>query len=182
VPRSDAELIDACSKGDELAWRQLVDRYQHLVYAIPRRYGLGTEDREEVFQSVFLRLFQNLEELRDRERLVGWLITTAHRESWKLGKAASALSADDGIVDLESPPSHLAEQWELAHRVRSALAELDLRCQKLLESLFLQHGGCTYEEAAQKLGIPLGSVGPTRKRCFRKLKEICEERGLWPPP
>src|SRR5215210_4737156 len=82
LTKSDAELLLACRRGDETAWDELVDRYQRLISTIPRRAGLGEEQTADVFQEVFLTLFEKLDEIREPERLRSWLVTTAKFKTW----------------------------------------------------------------------------------------------------
>jgi len=80
----DTELIEACLKGDDQAWEALLVRYQRLIYSIPLRYGLPEHDANDVFQNVSLLLWENLERVRDRERLGAWLVITTRRECWRM--------------------------------------------------------------------------------------------------
>src|ERR1044071_4993326 len=81
---TDRELLNACRVGDESAWEVLVDRYQRLIYAIPRRAGLNEDQASEVFQEVFATLLQKLDDITDPDRLHAWLVTTARRKTWRL--------------------------------------------------------------------------------------------------
>jgi len=81
---TDRELLNACRKGDEASWEVLVERYQRLIYAIPRRAGLNEDQASEVFQEVFATLLQKLNDITDPDRLHAWLVTTARRKTWRL--------------------------------------------------------------------------------------------------
>lgn len=177
--RSDPALIQSCLDGDESAWNELVERYGRLVYSIPRRYGLAGPDADDVFQNVFSIVLRRLPTLRDRTRLSAWLITTTHRECWRLGKLASTdAELVEGLVDVSAPPAQQLMLWERQHLVRQALSQLDARCQALLTALFLEPETPNYEEIAARLGMAVGSVGPTRARCFKKLEAILVEMGV----
>jgi RNA polymerase sigma factor (sigma-70 family) len=176
---TDAQLLDECRNGDQRAWSALVDRYGRLVYSVPRRYGLNDSDCDDVFAGVWAAVFRHLAQLRDETRLSAWLITTAHRESWRVGKKRpNALDLDDQIADVSSPGEDQLEQWEQQHLVRQALAKLGGPCQELLSALFLEPGVPSYESIAHRLGMRVGSIGPTRARCFRKLQKILETMGF----
>ncbi|HBY98208.1 MAG TPA: sigma-70 family RNA polymerase sigma factor [Chloroflexi bacterium] len=176
--RSDPALIQSCLDGDETAWNELIERYGRLVYSIPRRYGLCPADADDVFQNVFTIVFRRLPSLRDQTRLSAWLITTTHRECWRLGKLAdSAAALDETVVDVSSPPAQEVLRWERQHVVHEALDQLDERCQALLKALFLDPDRPNYEEIAAQLGMAVGSVGPTRGRCFKKLETILVAMG-----
>jgi RNA polymerase sigma factor (sigma-70 family) len=181
VHLSDPVLIQACLDGDEGAWRELVDRYGRLVYAIPKRMGLSDGDADDVFQNVFVTLLRHLDNLRDRTRLSAWLITTTRREAWRYGRAISRraeFALDESIVDEAPPPIEDLVRWEREQAVRQAMRRLDARCRELLTMLFLEPAATRYELIATRLGMPAGSIGPTRARCFKKLDAILREMGI----
>lgn len=181
VRLSDPLLVRACLAGDEAAWEELVDRYGRLVYAISRRLGLSETDAEDVFQNVFVALLRNLSSLRDQTRLSAWLITTTRREAWRLGRSGARRAEDELDESLPADdPGALDDvlRWEREQGVRQAMRRLDDRCRKLLTLLFLEPATPSYESVASRLGIPIGSVGPTRARCFKKLDAILRELGV----
>ena len=181
VGRRTPDPIEACLRGDKRAWDEIVERYGRLVYSIPRRYGMSDADADEVFQNVFLILFRRLRSLEDRERLSAWLITTTHRECWRIGRQSGMVGLDEQIADVGEPNTEDAVRWEQQHLVRVALETLGGRCEALLQRLFLNGGGGSYEDIARELGMKAGSIGPTRARCFRKLERILVDLGVHPP-
>ena len=82
LERSDAELIRDCRSGSQTAWDELVARYQRLIFAIPRRAGLSDEQSADVFQDVFLTLFEKLDEIQQPEKIRSWIVTTAKFKTW----------------------------------------------------------------------------------------------------
>ncbi|MEN3334876.1 MAG: hypothetical protein V7641_4241, partial [Blastocatellia bacterium] len=82
--REDHALVAACLAGDSAAWEALVARYQRLVYSIPLKARLSADDAADIFQSVWLKLYEKLASLRDHEKLSSWLITTTTREVWRV--------------------------------------------------------------------------------------------------
>jgi RNA polymerase sigma factor (sigma-70 family) len=183
MPTDDAaELLSACRAGDPEAWETLVRRYQRLIYAIPRRAGLSDDQAAEVFQRVCIALFEHLDRIDRPERIGAWLATTARRESWRqIRRARSSVSLDLGddednpilqIADSALLPDEALEQAERQHAVRLALLELDERCRTLLTELFYRDDPPPYADIAAALGVPTGSIGPTRARCLRKLQQI----------
>jgi RNA polymerase sigma factor (sigma-70 family) len=185
-PEDNAALLRACRAGDQEAWEQLVRRYQRLIYTIPRRAGLGDDAAAEVFQRVWLTLFEHLHRIERPERLASWLATTARRESLRqlrLERAQSARSSGEELYDeaalLPDPallPDELIERVERRQLVREALGDLDERCRTLLTLLFARDEPPAYAEIAAAIGVPEGSVGPTRARCLRKLQRALEDR------
>jgi RNA polymerase sigma factor (sigma-70 family) len=182
---TDKELLIACRQGHESSWEALIDRYQRLIYAIPRRAGLNEDQSREVFQEVFATLFQKLNDINEPERLHAWLVTTARRKTWRLlskekslqtanakdevGQEALAMLADYGPL-----PDEALERLEEQHRIRAA-SSLDERCQKLLTMLYYETQSPSYAAIAAALGMPEGSIGPTRARCLKKLLQMLEK-------
>ena len=175
---TDAELVTRSVAGDERAWRELVDRYKRLVFSIPRRYRFPDDQCDDVFQNVFANLLRHLAQLRDVESLPKWMITTTHRECWRLSRTTQAArgvgktSPDSSLVDPAAPPDQLAESWERQHAVDQALRTLGGRCEQLLRAIFLDPSRPSYNEISARLGMPLGSIGPVRARCLAKLSEL----------
>lgn len=178
----DVALIAACVRDNQNAWRELVTRFSRLVYSIPRRYGLDDQSCDDVFQTVFANLSKRLADLRDPRSLPKWLITTAHRATWRILRErirdAAAAVHDGERVDADAPAPDRVLQWERQHMVRQALIRLGGRCQALLEALYLDPAKPSYEQISQRMDIPVGGIGPTRSRCLAKLSEICEVLGL----
>jgi RNA polymerase sigma factor (sigma-70 family) len=183
---TDKELLTSCRKGNESAWQALVDRYQRLVYAVPRRAGLNEDQAGDVFQEVFVTLFEKMNEINQPDRLHAWLVTTARRKTWRLLSKQRSLQstqtddtgADDEVllvVDNSPLPDETLVRLEEQHRIRTALAGLDTRCQKLLTMLYYEAEPAPYSEIAALLGTPEGSIGPTRARCLKKLLSLLRE-------
>lgn len=180
---TDRELLNACRKGDEASWEVLVERYQRLIYAIPRRAGLSEDQASEVFQEVFATLLQKLNDITDPDRLHAWLVTTARRKTWRLMSKERLLnrgSASDeehdeevsAVVDNAPLPDETLMRLEEQHRIRTALLALDERCQKLLTLLYYRPEPPSYAEIAQAFGTSEGSIGPTRARCLKKMMQL----------
>lgn len=168
-------LVTRAAGGDQDAWNDIVDRYAPLVYAICTRYRLGTHDIEDVGQSVWLLLVEQLGRLREPAALPGWLATTTARECLRVvttarraerlatGPDGSAVFVDDRAIDDEI----LAAERHAA--LRAAFAELPARCQQLL-SMLVSDPPRSYAEIHDELGVPVGSIGPQRARCLDRLR------------
>lgn len=178
---TDAELVQRCRDGHESAWRLLVRRYERLVYTVPRRAGLSSEQAADVFQAVFSRLFNALDRLEDGARVRAWLVTTARRETLRLLEDSGPPLVADGedvlaaIADDAPLPDQLLEALQRQDRVRRAVARLDDKSRRFVELVFLQDEPPSYDEIAATLGIPVGSIGPTRARCLAKLRALLSE-------
>lgn len=177
--RSIAQLVEACLENCQDSWDELVDRYARLVYSTARNWGLNESDADDVFQAVFLILCQRLGTIRDPERLGSWLITSARRECWRLCRRQPVVST---INIIESPISDSttadAEQLEEQYLIWLALEELGGQCERLLRALFGHSGDENYASIAEHLGMEIGSIGPTRARCFLKLERILGRLGI----
>jgi len=181
--RDDHSLIEGCLGSDQTAWRQLIERYSRLVFSIPKRSGLDEQSCDDVFQTVFIALLDQLSKLRDYRTLPKWLITATHRATWRALKDRNPRQSNGMLQDAgdRDPPALPADQliaWERQHLVRQAMERLGGRCQTLLEALYLDSTEPSYEIVSRRLQIPIGSIGPTRARCLAKLSEICGEMGF----
>lgn len=184
--QDDSTLIAACRQGDANAWETLVMRYQRLIYSIPSRAGLDEQQSAEVFQIVFARLIEHLARLEQPDRVQAWLVTTAKRETWRLLRQRAAagreVSTDDESA--QELPDHLPlphetlQKLEDQHLVQLALEQLDARCRRLLVLLYYQDAPPSYTDVATELGIPSGSIGPTRARCLQKLRGQLKQAGF----
>ena len=180
------DLVTRAGAGDKQAWDMLVERYAPLIWSICCRYQLGA-DAEDISQSVWLRLVGQLDKIRDPAALPGWLATTTRRECLRLLGAARGPLADGYVVDAEAVPdeqARTAEEELLTAERHAALREgfWDLPpCGQQLMLLLIEDPPVTYAEISARLGIPLGSIGPTRRRCLDKLRHHPAIAGLIDP-
>jgi RNA polymerase sigma factor (sigma-70 family) len=167
-------VLDSAS-GSEAAWNELVRRYAPLVMAVTRSYQLATADAQDVSQTVWLRLVENLANLREPEALPGWLATTAQRECRRhVQRGRRVLPVDphtDGAMQQCTTADLDADilRAELRQALREGLGELSVRDQWLLQ-LRAADPPKSYDEISQLLGMPIGSVGPTIRRSLDKLR------------
>src|SRR6185503_6051988 len=101
LDRSDAELIRDCRAGSQAAWDELVTRYQRLIYAIPRRAGLTDEQAADVFQEVFLTLFEKIDDIQQPERIRSWIVTTAKFKTWATVRSSKGLYSPESEEEME---------------------------------------------------------------------------------
>ena len=173
---SVAELVARARHGDQQAWDALVERYAPLVWSICRGYRLG-EDAADVAQSVWLALVGQLGAIREPAALAGWLATTTRRECVRAAGAARRLPVAGQVLDAADIPDERAETAEeellAAERhaaLREAFADLPESYRDLL-ALLLQDPPVPYAQISARLGIPVGSIGPSRARCLEKLRQ-----------
>jgi RNA polymerase sigma factor (sigma-70 family) len=177
---TDSEgLLARAVAGEESAWRDLVARYQALVHSVIRAHRIPTADGEDLFQETFLRLHRHAHRIEDPRALTRWLMVTARNlcldhlaRRWR-----EALEADPPDIPDPRPSLDVAlERLERAQEVREALGSLSERCQALLKALYYEREEPDYRRVADQLGMPVGSVGPTRGRCLERLLEALDSR------
>jgi len=183
----DAELLDDLRRGDRRAWRDFLERYERLIYSVPRRYGLGPEATADVFQETLLAFLRGLSRLRDARALPRWLTRTAYRLSRaraRKDRRAGRPQADSfwaAIPDARPGIEDEMIRLESAGRVMGALPRLSPRCRTLLSALFLEDSSPSYGELARRMGTPIGSLGPTRRRCLEALLQLLGDSADAPP-
>jgi RNA polymerase sigma factor (sigma-70 family) len=177
--RDDPQVIDLVTRarnGDRSAWDALVDRYSPLIWSTCRRYQLDRSDAEDVGQAVWLRLLEQLDNLREPAALPGWLATTTRRECCRVRRARCQQTPADQVPDAEDRPDEQAATAEdellISERhaaLRAAFSDLPPSCQQLLV-LLIADPPVPYAEISARLGIPIGTVGPTRSRCLDRMR------------
>jgi RNA polymerase sigma factor (sigma-70 family) len=183
APADAAAYVAGAAAGDRHAWEMLVDAYGGLIWAIVRNHRLRHGDAADVSQTTWLRLVENIHRLTEPGRVGAWLATTARRECLRFQARARRLvlvaeQLDSGADPLFGGEPGLDVRLLAAERdaeVREAVRLLRAREQQLLGMLMLDPAP-SYDEIAAALGIPVGSIGPTRRRSLEKL------RGLMPGP
>jgi RNA polymerase sigma factor (sigma-70 family) len=171
-----AALVARARDGDERAWAALVEYYAPLIWSLCRRYRLDTTGTADVGQNVWLLLLNQLGKLRDPATLPGWLATTTRRECTRVLNKAQAPHAARHEPDTENVPDGQAETIEqgllAAERyaaLRQAFTDLPPRDQQLI-ALLTEDPPVPYAQISTRLGIPVGSIGPNRRRCLDKLR------------
>jgi len=174
------DLVRRAASGDSEAWSALVARFANLVWAVARSVGLSVPDAADVSQTTWLRFCEHLGKLQDPSRAGAWLATTARREAVRVSKlGARQVVADPWSwlerpdTDLEEPGSGLVNK-ERDMTVQYALAVMPERCRSLLMELTADPPA-PYEQVAARLGLAVGSVGPTRRRCLEQLRRVIEQ-------
>jgi len=177
------ELLAAARAGQREAWDELVDANGRLVWSITRSMGLSSHDAADVFQTVFLRLSERLSDLREPDRLPGWLATTTRRACIELFRSKHKRSIPTDVTadqpDDAADPARDAERREIARLLTSGLRRLSEECRQLIRLTTLT-GEFSYAEIAVLLEMPVGSIGPKRARCLERLGGTPEVAQLRP--
>ncbi len=177
-PERDARLVESCLAGDERAWNQLVRRHERLVYAVARAWRLEEDDLADVFQEVFAALVRGLPRLRDGRSLVRWLSSTTDRvartRALRRRRELALRQQDETVLERlpggDEPVGADLERLEHQAAVRLGMDTLPDRCRRLLHALYYEDPAPAYADLARRLGVPVGSLGPTRARCMEKLR------------
>jgi RNA polymerase sigma factor (sigma-70 family) len=180
------DKVKAASAGDREAWDWLVTRFAPLVMGVASRYRLGGDDAADVSQTVWLKLIEHLDDIREPRALPGWIATTTRNEAFRLLKSRQRTIAVDpltgfGFDDLSDPGSldEAVLRDERHHALREGLRDLRPEHRDLL-LLLLVDPPLSYDDISQRLGIPRGSIGPTRARCLDTLRNSAALRAFLP--
>jgi RNA polymerase sigma factor (sigma-70 family) len=178
---STAELVAEARRGEPAAWAEVVARYGGMVRGVVSCYRLQDADAADAMQMTWLRAFERLDRLRDPERLGGWLATIAGRECLALLRRARWETPTETVAaDVVPSPEAAMLVEEVRGAVRAAVAGLTGRRQRLVHALFYLPER-DYVSLADELGMPVGSIGPTRGRVLRTLRGTLEPEGLGLP-
>ena len=169
--------IAAARDGDAQAWRSLIDDHAGLVWSIIRGFRFDEDTSCDVFQTVWLKLAEHLDRIREPAKLASWLGQTARNECVGVVRQRSRTVVSEEVIDLtatdDSSVSDGLERDEERFAVAMAFHRLPERCQKLLRLLVVDPP-TSYEEISRQLGVPIGSIGPTRARCLESLRSTPE--------
>ncbi len=179
-----ARQVEAARQGDAAAWRALVDGHTGLVWSIVRGFRLDDDTARDVYQTVWLRLAEHLDRIREPGRLAGWLGQTTRNECVGVVRQRSRIVLSDEpeqvrgggeLMDLAAwvEPGSRLERDETRAAVAAAFNRLGERCQELLR-LLVCDPPVSYELISETLDIPVGSIGPTRARCLQTLRSTPE--------
>ena len=178
-----AGAVTAARGGDARAWRDLVDGHAGLVWSIIRRFRLDHDTSKDVFQTVWLRLAEHLDQIHSPDRLASWIGQTTRNECVGVIRQRERLLVHDDAPSLGDPvgggthelpqPGDALEDAERRQAVAAAYGRLGGRCQQLL-ALLVVDPPLSYAEISRRLGMPVGSIGPTRARCLESLRATPE--------
>jgi RNA polymerase sigma factor (sigma-70 family) len=186
------QVVAAAGRGEHAAWKTLVARYQPMMRGIARVYRLNNADVEDVCQTVWLQLFKNIDAIVEPRAIAGWLATTTKNAALGVRKGCNKVisvdaalledrtdqswSSVEGGRETAEPDEHLVQAEQRA-AVRASLAALSNRQLSLL-GLLAADPPLPYVEISQRLGVPIGSIGPTRARSIQRLRQESAIRAL----
>jgi RNA polymerase sigma factor (sigma-70 family) len=182
-PEDVARLLERAAAGDQPAWNEIVARYTNLLWSIGRAHRLDAVAISDIVQTTWLRLLENLGRIREPERLAGWLATTARRECLSTLRGTRretagwsdedfAVRPDESLPELDS--SLLTSERDSA--LWKCFLKLSEPCQRLLRVL-MSADPPSYADVSKAMGLPVGSIGPTRMRCLNSLHKFIADSG-----
>jgi len=170
------DLVTRARNGDKRAWDALVERYAPLVWSICRRHRLGAAEADDVGQTVWLRLVDELATVNDQSALLGWLVTATLRECGRVLRAAGSQQAAEYMLDAgdipDAPAGLVEHELQLAERnaaLREAFMHLPPGGRRLI-AMLIENPPVPDAEISARLGIPAGRIGPDRGRCLEQLR------------
>jgi RNA polymerase sigma factor (sigma-70 family) len=174
-----AALVRRAAAGDMKAWEQLVEQYARLLWSITGEFKLIESDAADVVQTTWLRLLEHIHQIHYPDRVGSWLASTVRNECLRSVAARKRIVLSDAEVDLVDTAADAPEvderllANERAQTVRDAMSRLPRQSQRLLE-LLMADPPTSYTEISDELGIPIGSIGPTRGRCLARLRVLMQ--------
>ena len=171
--------VRRAATGDLQAWNRLIDQYSKLIWSITANFKLAESDAADVVQTTWMRLIEHIDRIEQPARVGSWLASTARNECLRhvAARKRIVLVHEDG--ELDSADRHGPEvdeallASERAQYVRDAMAHLPPQWRRLME-LLMADPPASYSEISDQLGLPIGSIGPTRGRCLAKLRVLLE--------
>src|SRR5438067_8640845 len=161
------DLVGAAAAGDSSAQEQLVQRYSNVVWGTVRRFRLREVDAQDAVQNTWVRMIEHLSSVRNRDRLPGWLVTTARRECLKIlrqsHREAVGLHHDllDRVDENSPTPERAAVDATMNDLLWTHVAQLPQRGRELV-AVLVASDASRYADFASLAGMPVGSIGPMR--------------------
>lgn len=179
---NDGLLFERARAGDVAAWMELVERCSPLLWRIARSFRFDESTSADIVQATWLALAEHGDAVRNSQAVRAWLASTARRASLHEVRRRQRvlLHEDDATVDRVDPdpgPSEQVGDADRDARLRRAVERLPIRDQTLL-SLLTAEPALSYVQIAGVLGLPVGSIGPTRSRALRRLRQELNLEGI----
>jgi RNA polymerase sigma factor (sigma-70 family) len=169
-----ASLFERWRGGESNALDDLVRLLSPMLWQVVRASGLDRDSAEDVVQTTWLAMVRSGESIAEPRAVAGWLCTTARREAWRVSRQSTRQQPVEDVAIARKLPDEPAPEGQVVldddnERLWSSLARLTERCQRLLR-IVAAEARPDYSAIATELGMPVGSIGPTRGRCLEKLR------------
>jgi len=178
-PIDTAVLVRRAAGGDRRAWERLVDQFARLIWSITAEFKLAESDAADVAQTTWLRLLEHIDRIEYPDRVGSWLAATARNECLRslAARKRIVLANNEEVLSSVAASGPEVDERILADErdqiVRDALSRLPRRWQRLLE-LLMADPPSSYADISNELGLPVGSIGPTRGRCLAQLRVLLQ--------
>jgi RNA polymerase sigma factor (sigma-70 family) len=169
---SDLEVLKGCRAGDPEAWELLVERYERLVFSVALRNGATREEAADITQMTFIALLESIEKLREEQRVASWLMSVARRLAWRQRRRSERERL--GLEGVTWSDDAIAT-WERVAVIQEGLQRLGRACRELILALYFDPATPSYAAVAERLGRPVGGIGPMRARCLQRLRSLVGE-------
>jgi RNA polymerase sigma factor (sigma-70 family) len=189
VPRA-AEAFERYQAGDRAAFDELVELLTPLLWRTCRGAGLDAVTTEDVIQTVWMSLLRSAASVRDPHTIVKWLLTSGRREAWRASRrgrddrdrSGAVFGVDsEEVMDMPAQvdgPEETAFRDDRQRRLWTHVHALPERCRQLVGVIAFSDKP-DYAHLAESLGMPVGSIGPTRGRCLAKLRDLLAGDPHW---
>lgn len=173
-----AEAFRDYRDGEPARIGDLVDLLTPPLWAVARSCGLGIGAAEDVVQTAWVKLVQHADTIRDDQAVFGWLLTTVKRDSWRFAARQGTEPINEEPVSSDPDPETEFEDRDRAERLWRHVSALPPRCQALLRVVAFSTTP-DYATISSALGMPMGSIGPTRGRCLAALRAALDNDPTW---
>ncbi|NUU17831.1 sigma-70 family RNA polymerase sigma factor [Cellulomonas humilata] len=181
-----AACLARARAGDTGAIEEMVHELNPLLWHVARSQGLDAPTAADVVQTAWLELVRRLDDIRVPEALTGWLATVTRHEAARVHQRARKVVPTDttALLDTPDPGPDVSDDLLARERAQSlwrCFGQLSERCQQLLR-VVAQVDRPDYAAISEAMGMPHGSIGPTRGRCLTRLRELLLLDPLWGAP
>lgn len=181
---SVSQLAKLCQDGDKQAWKDLISRLSPLIFSICRRMNLTREESFDIYGQVCYLLLSNLNRVQSVDKILSFVATTTRREIFQHNRKTGLLRKFEDTIVKEiynrpvRTPDDILEKEERSETVIKAMIELPRKDFDLLYLLFFDKSDLSYDQIAERIGIPVSSIGPNRGRALTRLSKILKKKGL----
>ncbi|HET7725414.1 MAG TPA: RNA polymerase sigma factor [Propionibacteriaceae bacterium] len=170
-------------EGDLQALHRLVAAVTPVLWHVARSCGLSQQNAEDTVQTTWLKLVEHADGIITPEAVLGWLCTTTKREAWRVQRLARTVDPveepeRDPVDETPHDPAQVAALNDEARRLWGHFVTLSPRCQQILRVVCMG-GAPDYAGLAEAMGVPIGSIGPTRGRCLAALRRALLDDPHW---
>ena len=186
-----SKAFAAYQAGDRTGFNDLVELLTPLLWHTVRSQGIDRVAAEDVVQTIWMRLLHSSSSIRDPQTVVKWLLTAARREAWRISKRArtevlkaATVYPEDREEAVAVPaqrqagPEEALLRDETQRQLWEHISALPERCRELMRVIAFADRP-DYAQIAEALGMPMGSIGPTRGRCLAKLRQVLASDPQW---